>query len=149
MARPTDFTQEMGDRICEGLAIGRSLRSMCMQDDMPGLSTVYQWFRKFPEFAENYARAREDQADTFADELVSIADDASDDYVNRQREDGSTYVAIDHDHINRARLRVDTRKWIASKLKSKNYGDRVEATLKGDAASPLTVQIMQFSPDKA
>lgn len=116
MGRPTDYNQDIATRICELLVEGHSLRAICRRKEMPGLSTVFQWFPKHPDFAEQYARAKEEQADTFADEMLDIADTEED--------------------VQRAKLKVDVRKWIASKMKPKRYGDRT--TLVGDEDQPIT-----------
>lgn len=74
-----------------------------------------------PEFSEQYARAREAQADKLAEEALQIADDGrSDTYV-----DGDGNVKTDTEVIQRSKLRVDTRKWLASKMAPKKYGDKV------------------------
>lgn len=125
--RPTTYTPETADRICEQLALGRSLLQICKADDMPCMVTVYKWLRQNEEFANNYTRAREDQADTHADELLGIADDPSLD-------------------PNDKRVRVDARKWVASKLKPKKYGDRMDLKHAGDPDAPLTIQVVTGIP---
>ncbi len=110
MGRPTDYNEEIAAKICSIIAMGRSLRSIVSQDDMPSMTSVFKWLREKPEFAQQYARAKEEQADSLADELQDIADNPTGD-------------------VQRDRLRVDTRKWIASKLKPKKYGDKVDATI--------------------
>lgn len=80
---------------------------------MPSAATVCRWQVERSEFAEQYARARAAQADTLADELLDIADDDAED-------------------VNRSRLRVDARKWIASKLKPKSYGDKMDVNHGGN-----------------
>lgn len=120
MGRPSEFTQETADRICEGIADGLSLRSICRAEDMPNKATVFRWLAAQPAFSDQYARAREAQADTLADELTDIADDSGRDFI--QTENGPVFNA---EHVNRSRLRVDTRKWIASKLKPKKYGEKL------------------------
>lgn len=128
MGRPTDYNIDIAANICAQLVEGKSLRSICRAEDMPGLATVFVWLNKHSEFAEQYAHAREAQADTLADEITDIADDSTNDYMERVTKDGGTELVLDAEHINRSRLRVDARKWIASKLKPKKYGDtqRVE-----------------------
>ena len=121
--RPTTYTPEKGDAICEWMAEGRSLKKFCEQENSPTLSTVYRWLRMHPEFSENYARAQANRADTHADEILDIADNSD---IDPQQ----------------ARLMVDTRKWIASKLKSKNYGDRVQHT--GPDDGPIQVQRIEL-----
>lgn len=108
---------------------------------MPGLSTVFKWLAAHPEFVEQYTRAREAQADTLADELIDIADDSANDYYDKAvGSEGETQRVVDAEHINRSRLRVDTRKWIASKLKPKKYGDKVSAELSGVDGGPIIVK---------
>lgn len=109
--------------------MGKSLRKICAADDMPGLSTVMEWLQKFPDFAEQYTRARELQADTHADEIVDIADDA----------------AADPDAASR-RVRVEARKWVASKLKPKTYGDRTAVEHSG--AVSLAVDLSALTPEQ-
>lgn len=122
-----EYDPETGDKICDFLAQGYSLKSICEHDDMPGLTTVFKWLRTSPEFANSYAQAREAQADTLADEIQDIVDDGRNDWVERMDErTGRTRIVLNEEAIARSRLRMDARKWIASKLKPKKYGERVE-----------------------
>lgn len=135
MGRPSEFTQDIADKICGDLADARSLRSICLADDMPGLTTVFRWLRENEAFRNQYACAREAQADAIFDEALDIADDGSNDWMERRREDGSTDEVVNHEHIARSKLRIDTRKWMAGKLAPKKYGDK---TLVGsDPENPL------------
>jgi hypothetical protein len=118
--RPSDYNTDIASVLCEQIVEGKSLRSICRADDMPAIATVFKWLNAHPPFVEQYTRAREAQADTLADELLDIADD--------KRAD-----------VNRSRLMVDARKWIASKLKPKKYGEKIETTHRGDAAHPVYV----------
>lgn len=127
------FTQEQADTICERIATGSSLRSICADKGMPSLATVFKWLNERPAFAEQYARAREEQAETLADEIVSIADEVE---VSAKHDGESIKLGLDATAVARNRLRVDARKWVASKLKPKKYGDRT--TLAGDPDAPLT-----------
>jgi hypothetical protein len=134
--RPSDYTQETADRICAQLAEGKSLRTICKADDMPSTVTVYSWLRTRPEFLTQYTRAKEDAADAFAEEMLDIADEASNDWMEVHDKDNPGY-RFNGEHVNRSRLRVDTRKWIASKLKPKKYGERVQAELTGKDGGPI------------
>lgn len=134
--RPSDYTQETADRICSQLAEGRSLRTICKADDMPSCVTVYAWLRKHDEFLKQYTRAKEDAADAFAEEMLDIADEASNDWMEIHDKDNVGY-RLNGEAINRSRLRVDTRKWIAAKLKPKKYGERVQAELTGKDGGPI------------
>ena len=104
------------------IADGKSLRVIGAMEDMPHQATIMAWLDgSRPEFSEQYARAREAQADKLAEEALTIADDGrSDTYVDA---DGN--VKTDTEVIQRSKLRVDTRKWLASKMAPKKYGDKV------------------------
>lgn len=119
MARPSDYTPEMAAEICARLASGRSLRSIATDEDMPAEGTIYSWLYKQKEFQEKYAHAREAQSDVYAEEIISIADECEPD---------SQKVAL-------ARLRTDNRKWVASKLKPKKYGDKLDLNHTGTIES--------------
>lgn len=123
----SSYTQEVADKICQRLMAGESLRKICQDEDMPGQATVYEWLTQESGFSEQYTKAREAQAETMADELLEIADDDTSD-------------------VNRARLRIDTRKWVAMKLKPKKYGDKLAVggdddmpPIKIEDANPLEV----------
>ena len=123
MGRLTSFTQETADEICNRLVRGKSLRKICLADDMPDPSTVFRWLSQNESFREQYAHAREAQADTYADEIVDIADDGTNDFMAAGEGDDLRYNG---DAVQRSKLRVEARKWVAAKLKPKKYGDRIE-----------------------
>jgi hypothetical protein len=137
IGRPSSYTVETGDAICERLAIGESLRSICLDEDMPAMSTVFRWLSLDQAFSEQYARAREEQAEALADEIVSISDESE---TTTLKEGG---IAYDSTAVARNRLRVDARKWVASKLKPKKYGDRIQQ----DVTGTLTVTHEQWLAD--
>lgn len=127
--RPTIYSPEFAARICAELACGKSLRTVCKADDMPSIVTVCRWLAKddHEDFRKQYARAREIQADILADETLDIADDGSNDWMEVHDKDGiSIGWKLNGEHVQRSRLRVDVRKWAASKLKPKKYGDRLD-----------------------
>lgn len=117
--RPSGYSEEIADHICEQIAQGNALHILCSCDGMPAERTVYQWLEKNPEFAQKYARARERQQDRSVDEIVEIADKCID--------------------PNKARVQIDARKWRASKLAPKKYGDKLE--LSGNSENPLAVML--------
>ena len=88
------------------------MRSVCRDEDMPGKTTVLRWLDENEEFRDQYARAREAQADHYADEIIEIADDATNDFMERKRKDGSLETVLDGENIQRSRLRVDARKCV-------------------------------------
>jgi len=124
--RPTDYSDELIDRICQKIATSsKGLHFICKSEpDFPAFSTVFRWLKEEDKaaFKDKYARAREAQAEYLADEIIEIADDSRND--TQENEDGEEIV--NHDHIQRAKLRVDTRKWKASKLYPKKYGEKVD-----------------------
>jgi hypothetical protein len=108
--RPTTFTQQLADKICERMANGETLRSVCRDIDLPA-STVIEWTMNNKTFSEQYTQARQKQADAYADMILDEAFNSHD-------------AAI-------GRLRVDALKWVASKLAPKRYGDKVEVEQTG------------------
>ncbi len=142
VGRPSDYTQQVADEICERIADGISLRTICATDDMPAKATVFRWLAARADFRDQYARAREVQADALADELLDIADDANNDWMERKGEDGQSLGWRENgEAIQRSRLRVDTRKWIASKLKPKKYGEKLEHS--GPDGGPVQILIQR------
>ena len=124
VGRPSLYTEALAARICRRLAEGESLRAICTDKELPSISTVMGWLfdGNHGEFSEQSARAREAQAEIRADEIVDIADDASTDFTADK--DGK--LVANSEHIQRSRLRVDARKWIAAKLLPKRYGDKLD-----------------------
>lgn len=130
---PEGYGQDTVDLICERLADGESLRKICRDPDMPSTSTVCKWLARNSDFAEQYARARELQADALFDDCLDIADKG--------------LLALD-DAADR-RLQIETRKWMAGKLKGK-YSDKLTVnsettvTHKHDLGSLSTSELEQL-----
>lgn len=103
--RPSEYTTEIAAEICEWLANKKSLKAFCRQKGKPAIGTVCRWLAQYQEFQDQYAKAKEAQAEAFADEMVAIADDA--------KKDG----------VKKATLQIDARKWVVSRLLPKKYGD--------------------------
>ena len=139
--RPLSYTQEIADLICDRIALGESLRSICEDDTMPAQTTVYRWLRRDDDvgetFRQQYARAREDQADSLFDEMNVIADDGTNDWMEKRDQDGAIIgYQLNGEHVQRSKLRIETRKWQASKLKPKKYGEKLDLTTDGDKITP-------------
>jgi len=142
--RPSKFSQKIADEICLRMADGESLNQILKGDGMPSRSMVMRWLRQDEMFRDNYTRAREDLLEHWSDHIVDIADDGSNDFMDRTDKDGEVIgELVNHEHITRSRLRVDTRKWLMSKLAPKKYGDQVAVT--GAGGGPLTIEIVRFS----
>jgi hypothetical protein len=127
LGRPTIYNQELADAICSRIIEGYSLRTVCKADDMPDVTTILRWLREKPDFRLQYEKAKEEQADALAEEMLDIADDGTNDWMEKYGKDGENLgYQVNGEHVQRSRLRLDTRKWIASKLKPKKYGDRIQ-----------------------
>ena len=137
LGRPSDFTDAIASEICDRLCAGESLRTIVRDDHMPASSTVFKWLAARPAFAEQYARAREVQADAIFEDILDIADNATNDWMERHGEEDKGWVA-NGEHIQRSKLRVDARKWMAGKLAPKKYGEKTAVELSGKDGAPLT-----------
>jgi hypothetical protein len=135
------YTDAIGEELCRRLADGEPLRSICQREGMPSMSTVIAWALDDTHgFAARYARAREIGFTLIAEEILEICDDSKGDWVEGPRKDGETVRTVDHEAIARARLRVDTRKWMLSKMLPKIYGDKVVNELVGKDGGPVEVK---------
>ncbi|MBS5742852.1 MAG: hypothetical protein KHW43_05035 [Neisseria sp.] len=117
--RPTDYTKDTADKICEKISGGLSLRAICAEAGMPARGTVYRWLIENADFQDQYARARDKQADYFAEEIIEIADSAE----------------AESAAVSKAKLQIDARKWAASKIAPKKYGDKQEIDVKSSDGS--------------
>jgi hypothetical protein len=136
--RPDSFTQEKADRVCQLISTtSKSLRTICKMKGMPSVQVVLKWLREDRNgFQAQYARAKEEQADFMVEEMVEIADDGSNDLMTIEKGD-SSYEVENKEVTNRSKLRVETRKWIASKLKAKKYGEKLDMELTGKDGGPI------------
>ena len=119
LGRPTDYTKDMADKICEKISGGLSLRAICAEAGMPARGTIYRWLIENADFQDQYTRAREKQADYFAEEIIEIADSAE----------------AESAAVSKAKLQIDARKWAASKIAPKRYGDKQEIDVKSSDGS--------------
>lgn len=150
--RPSKYNAEVADAICRRLSHGEPLNAICKDEEMPGLSTVMDWLNprgKFfkPNFSELYARAREIQADTLADEILEIADNSANDWEPVLDKEGVIVdIKVNREAIDRARVRIDARKWRAARMAPKRWGDRVEQVHTGDAsADPIKLLLEEIA----
>jgi alkylated DNA nucleotide flippase Atl1 len=128
--RPTEYTADLAAGILDRITSGESLRSICKPSHMPAESTVRKWVVYDREgFSAQYEKARRAQMDALAEDLLEIADAKGDD-------------------VQRARLRVDTRKWLMSKIAPKRFGDRVLNEHSGPNGGPIQNQTLNLDPDK-
>lgn len=148
--RPSRYTKKIGDQICKDIANGLSLRKACLKHKNLNVSTVLEWVLnpKFKEFSDQYAHSRRIQAEIIGDEIFDIADDGRNDWLIRELDNGEGIEIPNHEHINRSRLRVDTRKWYLSKVLPKIYGDKPEPPKKESDLKPheATEVIVEAEP---
>src|SRR5688572_25127505 len=112
IGRPSSYTPALADLICERLANGESLRAICNDAGMPDKATVFRWLAAHEEFRDQYARARETQADSLFDDILTIADTPVVGEKRKTLPDGKVEVSTG-DMIEHRRLQVDARKWMA------------------------------------
>jgi hypothetical protein len=139
---PSLFTTELGDEICNRIADGESLRAICDEADMPDKATIFRRLsaEQHKDFCKQYIRAREAQADSLVDDILSIADDARNDWMKRNGGNATGYQE-NGEALRGSALRIDARKWLAGKMASKKYGDKQQVELGGPDGGP--------SPSKA
>ena len=131
--RPSTYDPAVATKICEQLSEGISLREICRQEGMPPWQTVYSWMERDASLVEAIARAREIGYDALAEECLKIADDGTNDYV-----EGERGPQLNSEHIQRSKLRIETRLKLLAKWSPKRYGERVQVA--GDADSPVKVE---------
>jgi hypothetical protein len=124
--RPTDYTKELADKICEELALGKSMRTVCKMADMPAMSTVFKWLRENKEFSEQYARAKQESADAMAEEILDIADTTEEGETITEKIEGTEVKR--GDMLGHRKLKIETRKWLMAKMKPKKYGEKLDLT---------------------
>ena len=125
---PSDYV----DEICEWIAQGKTLRDYCRQEGRPHYTVVYEWRLNDDEFAQRFARARDIGHDAIAEECLAIADDGAFDAV--ESDDGR--LQVNHDVIQRSKLRVETRLKLLAKWSPKRYGDKLDVNHSGHIAQP-------------
>lgn len=140
MGRPSEYTLETAVAICARMGEGESLRSICRDENMPALSTVFRWLAADRGFQEQYARAMDARATLLAEEILEISDDGR----NDTYKDDEGRVMTDHDVIARSRLRVDSRKWLAARMSPRKYGDRITQEVTGAEGGPIKQEITRI-----
>ena len=131
MTKPMPYDEAIALEVCERIAQGEGLEGICEDPRLPCETTVRKWMAKESSFAAAYARAREQQMEKWADDVIRIADDASGDYVDRIGKDGEVERVVDPETVQRSKLRIDTRMRLMSKFAAKRFGDKLDLTLTG------------------
>jgi hypothetical protein len=115
------FSPEIAELICDRIAEGWSLRKICQDATMPARSTIFGWLEEHEEFARRYTLARQIQIEDLLDEILEIADDSSNDWIEREGPDGKKYRVFNPDSLRRSKLRIAARERLLSKLLPKRY----------------------------
>ncbi|WP_205548622.1 hypothetical protein [Pseudomonas carnis] len=150
--RPSDYTPEIAEAICLRLSEGESLRSVCSDDVMPAKVTVLRWIARHDEFRNQYAQAKQSGAEAIAEEMFDIADDGTNDWMEKlDKEGNASGYQLNGEHVQRSKLRIDTRKWYLSKIMPKKYGDKLDLTHGGADGGPIKtiteIRITGVRPD--
>lgn len=136
MSRKDTYTQQIADEICERIAQGEPLRQICRDEHMPGWVTVYEWLKKYDDFAERFARARDLGYDAIAEETLDIADEGTNDWMEKLGADGQPVGwQLNGEHVQRSKLRIETRLKLLAKWSPKKYGDKQQVEMSGQLAT--------------
>lgn len=124
---------------------GKSLRTVLKMDSMPDITTFYIWIEKDEIKSKQYAQAIKMRADLLFDEMLDIADDNSKDFIDQELAEGIIVSKFDHEHVQRSRLRIDTRKWVIERMNAKKYNEKyIELEEKeSDSSNKIEVTIVR------
>lgn len=130
--RPSKYTPDLAEKICTIISTSeRGVHSVAKEVGIDPV-TILNWFKDYPEFFTKYTRAKELQMEFMAEKIVEISDDSSNDTTVIHSKNGEPIEVENKEWLNRSRLRVDTRKWLMSKLMPKKYGDKLDVTSDGE-----------------
>lgn len=116
---------------------------------MPSKSAVMRWLHAQPSFRDQYARAKEIGIEAIAEDILDIADDAKNDWMERHGSDGeNTGWQLNGEHVQRSRVRIDARKWLLSKLAPKKYGEKLQQEVTGAGGMPLSAPVFNITLKK-
>lgn len=150
LGRPTKYTEALATEICARLANGETLTSICRDAHMPARRTVLDWkANDLGGFSARYARAREEQRELWQDEMLDMADDGRNDWMEREIGRGETIVVLNKEAVDRSKLRVGTRQWLLARLSRDTYGDKIEQTHKADEGFLAVWQMMSGENPKS
>jgi hypothetical protein len=132
---PIPYDHEIAMEICEIIACSdKSLQAILASDErFPTLHTAMRWLNSNADFSSTYARAKELQADFLADQMLEIADETNGDAVLCYDKEGKPFAKMDGHNVQRSKLMVEQRRWHASKLNPRRYGDKLDVTSGGEA----------------
>lgn len=145
--RPSKKTAALVESICERLSNGEALAQICREEGMPAARTVRDWEQHDPVVSAAIARAREDGEEVLAAECLEIADDSRNDWMSRKADEGDEKaLQFNGEHVQRSRLRIDTRLKLLSKFNPKKWGDRIQHANDPENPMPATITIVGVEP---
>lgn len=130
MGRPSLKSEAVITEICERLSKGEPLAAICRDEHMPSHVTVWNWSKDDDAVAEAIARARDTGEYVIAADCLAIADDARNDWMERNGGDDPGWAA-NGEHIQRSKLRIDTRLKLLAKWNPKRWGDKIDHNVTG------------------
>lgn len=136
--------QKIFDDIINLISGGLSLRKSIEELKTISRETFFEWIAKDKQLSDQYARATEVRADAIFEEMFDIADDGTNDWIERQNKQGESYYELNGEHVQRSKLRIDARKWALSKMQPKKYGDKLDITTDGEK---ITNESFMLMPD--
>ena len=142
----TKKTPEVIERLLGGIADGKTLRALCREDGMPNWRTVYDWIEADADLAARFERAREIGFDAIAEDVFDIADDGTNDWVERERKDGTPDIVLNSEHVQRSKLRIETRMKLLAKWHPKKYGDKQDVNIGNKEGETLKVETKPVDP---
>jgi hypothetical protein len=144
-SRPVAFTEELFIKLLDRLAQGETLVAICADQTMPTRQSLFQKLYKDENARELYYAAREMQMEAMAEEILELSDNAENDW---STDDRGRRVA-NNDVLQRARLKVDTRKFIMAKMAPRRFGEKNFTEVSGDPNKPLTLTVVTGVPRSA
>lgn len=132
MGRPSKYTPELFEAICQRIETGETLTDICRPEEMPNRSTVHDWIAAH-DLSQRFTRARDKGFDAIAESCFAIADDARNDWMERFDDDGAGVGwKLNGDHVQRSKLRIETRLKLLAKWDPKRYGEKIQTEHSGE-----------------
>lgn len=148
MSTTSKFTVELFASICDKISQGITLSEICRGEGMPSRQAVYDWMKDNEDLSLRFARARDVGFDAIAEETLDIADDSRNDWIQRNIGDEENPILIEQvntEHIQRSKLRIETRLKLLAKWDPRRYGEKLDLTSKGEAM-PASFQVSIVAP---
>ncbi len=138
----SSYTTEIAAACCSRIAEGYTIRQIGEIDGYPSDRTMYSWMHKHKEFYNAYQDALVARAEVYREEIIAIADDARNDFMEKAGIGGTPYVTLDSEHVQRSKLRIDTRRWLMASMVPKKFGAKSEVAVVGDPTRPVTTAVL-------